>query len=397
MSKKLSWLFAMLAAFALVAAACGSDTVDEAVEDAVDAGQDAVEDAADDAGDAMEDAADAADDAMEELSMPGEGVSVTAARANWSTGYFQAAVYAALLTELGFDVSDPAASEFPPSNGYTAMAQGEIDFWVNSWYPGHLSWHQNELPDGTLVGDNLTIVGEELMGSGLEGVLVTKSVADEYGITSMQQINDTPELVELFDQDGDGKADLFGCPEDWTCDDIMNDMISFNGWDNIAQVKAGYDGMIAESVNRANAGDPVMQYTWSPSGYLTQLIPGDNTLWLSMGGEDKILDGSTNEAFDFRGGNPAMLGDTCTEDPCWIGWDAADIQVTANNEFLAANPAAEALFEVVVLSVIDVADQNVKYTNGEDTEDDVKRHAAEWIADNRDLVDSWLDTARAAA
>lgn len=385
MSKKLSWLFAMLAAFAMVAAACGSDTV----EDTIDAGADAVEEA--------EDAMDDAEDTMEELSMPGEGVSVTAARANWSTGYFQAAIYSALLTELGYDVSDPADSEFPPSNGYTAMAQGEITFWANSWYPGHLSWHTNELPDGSTVGEKVVILGEELMGSGLEGIMITKTVAEEYGITSMQQLNDDPELVALFDEDGDGKADLFGCPEDWTCDDIMNDMISFNGWDNIAQVKAGYDGMIAESVNRVRAGDPVLQYTWSPSGYLTQLIPGDNTLWLSHGGEDKILDGSTNEAFDFVDSNPAMLGNTCTEDPCWIGWDAADILVTANKEFVDANPAAGALFEAVKLNVIDVADQNVNYTNGQNTEDDVKRHAAEWIADNRDLVDGWLATARAAA
>ena len=394
MKKKLSWLFALMTAFALVAAACGSDTAEEVV----DAGEEVVDDAVEEGEEVVEEAMEEGEEAMEDdVAMPGAGVSVTAARANWSTGYFQAAIYAALLTELGYDVSDPADSEFPPSNGYTAMAQGEIDFWANSWYPGHLSWHENELPDGSTVGDNVVILGEELIASGLEGILITKSVAEEYNITSMQQINDDPELVALFDEDGDGKADLFGCPEDWTCDDIMNDMISFNGWDNIAQVKAGYDGMIAESVNRANAGDPVMQYTWSPSGYLTQLIPGDNALWLSHGGEDKILDGSTNEAFDFVAGNPASLGDTCTEDPCWIGWDSADIQVTANKEFVEANPAAGELFSQVKLSVIDVANENVKYSNGEDTEDDVKRHAEEWIADNRELVDTWLDAARAAA
>ncbi len=392
MKKRMSWLFALLTAFALLAAACGSDTAEEVV----DAGEDAAEDAVDEAtgdDDAME------DDAMEDEgnAMPGAGVSVTAARANWSTGYFQAAIYTALLEELGYEVSDPADSEFPPSNGYTAMAQGEITFWANSWYPGHLSWHENELPDGSKVGDKVEILGNELLASGLEGILITKSVADEYGIETMGQINDDPELVALFDQDGDGKADLFGCPEDWTCDDIMNDILSFNGWDNIAQVKAGYDGMIAESVNRANAGDPVMQYTWSPSGYLTQLIPGDNALWLSMGGEENILDGSTNEAFDFVDSGAAALGATCTADPCWLGWDSADIQVTANKEFVDANPAARALFEVVVLDVIDVANENVKYSNGENTEDDVKRHAAEWIAENRELVDSWLDAARAAA
>ena len=50
----------------------------------------------------------AEDDLMDEVSMPGAGVSVRTARANWSTGYFQAEVYRALLEELGYEVSDPS-------------------------------------------------------------------------------------------------------------------------------------------------------------------------------------------------------------------------------------------------------------------------------------------------
>jgi glycine betaine/proline transport system substrate-binding protein len=74
----------------------------------------------------------------------------------------------------------------------------------------------------------------------------------------------------------------------------------------------------------------------------------------------------------------------------------ADIQVSANNEFLAANPAAAALLEQVKISVIDVALQNVLYDSGENTTEDVNGHAADWIAANRDQVDEWLATAIAA-
>ena len=52
---------------------------------------------------------------------------------------------------------------------------------------------------------------------------------------------------------------------------------------------------------------------------------------------------------------------------CKIGWVATDILVTANNDFLAANPAARALFEVVRLSVIDVSLANVAMGEGEST------------------------------
>ena len=103
----------------------------------------------------------------EPVAFPGAGVSVTAGRANWSSGYFQAELYKLLLEELGYRVSDPAARELGPNNAYVAMARGEIDYWPNSWYPGHFAWHLAELPDGSLVEDHVSIVGEELIAGGL--------------------------------------------------------------------------------------------------------------------------------------------------------------------------------------------------------------------------------------
>ena len=83
------------------------------------------------------------------------------ARANWSTGYFQAEVYRALLVELGHNVSVPSELELGPNQFYTALAEGDADFWVNSWYPGHISWHQNELTDG--LRECVGIVGHHRM------------------------------------------------------------------------------------------------------------------------------------------------------------------------------------------------------------------------------------------
>ena len=192
---------------------------------------------------------------------------------------------------------------------------------------------------------------------------------------------------------------ILGCPEDWTCDDIINENIEFAGWDTMEQTKAGYDAMVAEAVGRAADGLPFIIYTWTPSAYVTQLIPGDNAMWLAMEA-DSVLDGSITPEFDQRVDGvavPAALGtDTCSADPCHLGWVAADIQVSANNEFLAANPAAEALLEQVKISVIDVALQNVLYDGGQNTTEDVNGHAADWIADNRAQVDEWIATAIAA-
>ncbi|MCY3607641.1 MAG: hypothetical protein OXG57_04275, partial [Acidimicrobiaceae bacterium] len=63
------------------------------------------------------------------------------------------------------------------------------------------------------------------------------------------------------------------------------------------------------------------------------------------------------------------------------------------SEFLEANPAAEALFEAVTLSVIEVSLANVAQDEGTAAAD----LATAWIADNRTTVDAWLDAARAAS
>ena len=341
---------------------------------------------------------------------PGEGVEVITGRADWSSGYFQAALYKLLLEELGYSVSDPSQFEMGPSGAYTAMAIGDMDYWPNSWYPGHYEWHAAELPDGSLVGDRVSVVGEMLFEGLLQGFLVTKSFADTYGVYTMDDLNRNAEALAAFDTSdpvpGNGKADIFGCSQHWTCDDIIENMIAFGGWDNIVQTMGGYDVMFTQAVDRVNEGVPMVIYTWTPSEHITRLRPGDNVYWM---GVENILDASNPTGVqqghehdqrgpDGTGGFAAIGEDQCpsaADEPdgkCPIGWLAAHILVTANTEFLEANPAAKALFEAVKLTVVEVslAAETVR------TGADANVLAAQWIADNRERVDAWLAAARAA-
>ncbi|MBT5579915.1 MAG: hypothetical protein HOJ56_06385, partial [Acidimicrobiaceae bacterium] len=326
------WL-ALIAILAVFAASCGSDD-----ESSTDAG----------ASDAAAD--DSADDApAEEAPLPGEGKSVNMGRANWSSGYVHAQILHDLLEEIGYDVSSPDALEFAPDLGYQAMASGDMDLWANSWYPGHYSWHAGDLTDGTTIGDNLTVVeGSVMPGGGLQGMLVTKSWAEENGVTSLDGINADEALWSQLDSDGNGKGEFYGCPEDWTCDDIMASQIAFAGWDNLEQTQAGYDAMFAEFLTKAQAGDPAIIYTWTPTAYLAQAIPGETTMWLTM---ETILDDSNplgkegGESYDQGEGYTGLGADTCLAPAsgCNTGWEAADILVTVNKAWGDDNPEAVAL------------------------------------------------------
>ena len=312
----------------------------------------------------------------------------------------QAAIYHHLLEELGYEVSEPADLELSPSSAYIAMAEGAFDFWVNSWYPNHDPFLNGEMPDGSLVSQHVSVVGEEMLAGGLEGLMTNKSLVDEHGITTFDQIMNDDALFELYESTdpnpGDGVLQILGCISGWGCYVALAETIELAGYaDRVEQLEVGgYDAIIAEAVARVEDGTPFIAYTWTPSGYVTQLVPGVNVMWLAHEA-DKVHDGSTDNP-GFAVNAPASLGtDVCTNDPCWLFRNSADIKVTANNDFLTANPAAARLLELVQISVVDVALQNVLYDGGEDSTDDVNRHAADWIAENRDHVDQWLAEARA--
>ena len=77
-----------------------------------------------------------------------------------------------------------------------------------------------------------------------------------------------------------------------------------------------------------------------------------------------------------------------------MGFEPSDIRVVANIEFLGANPAAATVFELVEIPLDNIANQNALMFAGENSAEDVRRHAEEWIAANRGQVDQWLDAAR---
>lgn len=340
---------------------------------------------------------------------PGSLGNITMGRANWSSGYVQAAILHNLLEEVGYTVSEPADFELPPDLAYPLMASGQIDFWANSWYPGHFTWWERGLPDGSQAGDHLERVeGSLIPGGGRQGMLITKSWAEANNVTTLDQINADEALWSQLDFDGNGKGEFFGCPVYWTCDDIMESQIAFAGWDNLEQVQAGYDAMFAEFLSKARAGEPAIIYTWTPTSYYAEASLGKTTMWLSVE-NDSVLDDSnplgyeSGETYcqrcDGEIGFQDISADTCLQGPdgCQLGWEASDIEVTANKEWLAANPVAHEMFNQFKPPLIDLAIAGIALQASDGSTATANQIAANWIADNRALATSWVIAAAAAS
>ncbi len=310
---------------------------------------------------------------------PGEGTTVSMARANWDTGYFQAEVYRQLLGELGYEVTDPTDAEMAPDVFYPLLGSGDFDFWVNGWFPIHDTF----ISDAAAV----SVIGNQIPAGGLQGFFIDAATADEFDIKRLDDIADDVALAQVFDLDGDGRADLMGCNEGWGCFEIINRTIEVNDWGGtIQQVSSDYNQLWDDTVARFQAGEPVLAYTWSPSAYIAELVFGDDIVWMSL---EQPLPEQVG---------PALLPPShCPGQPCETGFATADIRVAANTAFINDNPAAARLLEQVGFNLIDIALQNLRMRAGEDTPDDIALHAAEYIAENRGVMDLWLDEARRAA
>jgi len=314
---------------------------------------------------------------------PGEGKTVAPAQATWDTGWFQLQIYARALEELGYTVEDPTTLDNPVF--YQAVAQGDVDFWVNGWFPLH-----NEYEDTYAQGAEL--VGYVAKGGALQGYLVDRKSAEELGITSLEDFKDE-EIAAAFDADGDGKADMVACPPGWGCELVIeHQMEAYELGDTVNTIKASYSASMADAMARYQQGEPILFYTWTPNWTVGMLKPGEDVVWI------EVPFASLPEAqAEFEDATVVEGVTGCVADPCEMGWPANDIRPVANSAFIEDNPAARKLFEVMEIPLDDIFAQNALMFEGEDSKEDLARHAEEWIEGNREQFDQWLEEARAAS
>jgi len=308
--------------------------------------------------------------------------TIKPARATWDTGWFQLALYTKALEAIGYTVEEPKTLDNPIF--YQSVAQGDVDFWVNGWFPLH-NPYQDDFEWGA------EIVGYVARGGALQGYLVDKKSADEFGITSIEDFK-RDEVKEAFDIDGNGMADLVACPPGWGCELVIEHHLdAYDLRDHIDPIKAAYSPAMGEAIARYEAGDPIFFYTWTPNWTVGLLKPGQDVVWIQVPfaslpeDQEQYLDQTTI---------PDVTG--CTGNPCNMGFPANDIRPVANSEFLEENPAARKLLEVMEVPLLDIFEQNAKMFDGEDKAEDLERHADEWIKANQEVFDGWVAEAKAA-
>ncbi|NEP15846.1 MAG: glycine betaine/L-proline ABC transporter substrate-binding protein ProX [Leptolyngbya sp. SIO4C1] len=285
---------------------------------------------------------------------------------------FQTEIVNIGLEELGY--RPISGSELEYDVIHKAIAEDYLDYTAVHWNPLHSQFYENN-------GGNrrLERVGP-LVENALQGYLIDRETAEQYDITNLNQLAN-PEIARLFDNDGDGRANLIGCPPGWGCRDVIEYHLDTYGLrKTVEHDDDNYFTQIEAAIAQQEQGQPILYYTWTPLWVSGVLTPNEAVTWLEVpytalpeGQDGKTISGGKN-----------------------LGFSVNQIEILANDAFLEANPAAKRWFELVKIPIKDISLQNQRMHDGENTPQNVRRHAEKWVKDNRGTFDSWLAEAKKA-
>jgi len=306
--------------------------------------------------------------------LPGKGVTVQPLKSSIAEETFQTLLVMKALEKLGYSVQPIREVEYPTA--HLAIANGDATFLADHWDPMHNDFYKNSGGDAKLWRESTYIANN------LQGYLIDKKTAEKYNITNMSQLAD-PKIAKLFDTDGDGRANLTGCPPGWGCEALIeNHLTAYKLRDHVQHQQGSYSALMADVIARYKSGQPILYYTWTPYWVSSVLVPGKDVVWLQV-------------PFSALPGEQAGL-DTTLPNGLNYGSVINTQRILANRKFIEEHPDAAKLFSLMKLPITDITAENNAMNNGEKSPADIERHVEGWIKAHQTEFDDWLKQAREA-
>lgn len=251
---------------------------------------------------------------------------------------------------------------------FEAMDKGSMHAHPEVWIPNQQNLHDTYAEERGTVARNPNGV------PAFQGMCVPQFVADEHGVTAIEDLTD-PEKAALFDSDGDGMGELWVGAPGWASTNVEKIRAKSYGYDQTLELVEFDETLAYANLDAAiTAGQPWVGFCYAPH-YLFVLH------------DVHILEEPPYDAAKWNVVQP-------TDDPAWleisdagVAWDTAYLHVYYATELEDSYPEVASLFSNVELTVDHVSEMT--YAVVVDKEDDAE-FAKRWVAENEDLVISWL-------
>jgi len=226
---RLTWMLALIAALALVAAACEEDVADEPEDEPVDEEEPEEE---------PEDEPEDDDEAQLD--------TVTIGMVEWAENIANTALWEEILTEEGYDVE---VEVLDPGAVFAGVADGQLDLFLDMWLPVTHAEYEEEF------GDDF-----ENLGTWYDGEAALNLTVPEY----VDDIDEIPDLIgeaDRFDNEIVGIDAGSGLAQT-TNEEVMPGYgLDEDGWEHLESSEAT---MLAELDSAIAAEEDIVVTLWTP-------------------------------------------------------------------------------------------------------------------------------------
>jgi glycine betaine/proline transport system substrate-binding protein len=283
---------------------------------------------------------------------------------NWPSVRVTANVLKIVLEDnLGLDVelqngSNPIIFE--------AMDSGAMQVHPEVWLPNQTNLHNTFVKEkGTVAMNPNGIPADQAM-------CVTADTAQRTGIKALSELSN-PDMAANFDSDGDGMGEIWIGAAGWASTNVEKIRAKSYGYDQTMTLKEMDETLALAEVDAAtDQGKNIVFFCYTPH-HMFQLY------------DLVILDEPAFDASKWKVSQP-------TDDPNWlenssagVAWDKAYLHIHYQ---AAMNPEAAS-----VLSKVDLTSEQVSAMVFAliVEEQDAEEFARQWVEENAEQVDSWLN------
>lgn len=285
---------------------------------------------------------------------------------NWPSGVATSHILAQVIEEnFGLDVELQSGTN---PIIFEAMDSGSMHVHPEVWLPNQQNLHD------TYVNDRATVVQNNNPVQARQGMCVPAHVAEGLNITSIEDLTD-PEKMAAFDTDGDGTPQVWIGAPGWASTIIERIRAKSYGYDAVMDLEE-YDESVAYAALAASveSGGPWMGFCYEPH-------------FIFVAYDMVYLDEPEHDPETWTIVQP-------TDDPQWLdkssastAWRGATLHLHYAAEVKENFPEVAALFDAYEMPPETLSAMGLELTlNDVDPED----FAAQWIAENEDVVLEWL-------
>lgn len=251
---------------------------------------------------------------------------------------------------------------------FEAMDSGAMHVHPEVWLPNQANLEAKYVKEKGSVRQNANGV------DGDQAMCVTKSSAERTGIKELAELSN-PDMAKNFDSDGDGKGDIWIGAAGWASTNVEKIRAKSYGYDETMNLREMDETLALAQVDNAVAQNKnIVFFCYTPHHMfaLHELV---------------IL---KEPAYD----ESKWVVKQPTDDPEWlenssapVAWNTAQLKIHYATSLEGSNPAVAKLLSQVKLDTDIVSKMTFALVV---EKQDPAEFATKWVADNGDLVDSWL-------